>query len=65
MSGDLRGILAALARQLDIYFLGGIVRSFFLLPSLTPPSASERPLPAISGHLMARPDDRKAAIDGV
>jgi len=38
MSGDLRGILDALARQLDIYFLGGIVKSFFLLPSLTLPS---------------------------
>jgi len=49
MSGDLRGILAALARQLDIYFLGGIVKSFFLLPSLTLPSASERPLAANSG----------------
>jgi len=46
MSGDLRGILAALARQLDIHFLGGIVKSFFLLPSLTLPSTSERPLAA-------------------
>jgi len=55
MSGDLRGILAALARQLDIYFLGGIVKSFFLLPSLTLPSANERPLvgfPRFPGHLL-------------